>query len=365
MTPIQPILEDIKKCFGTSDVRLPGRGDIELIYTVQPRVSQNLAFEEKGGQNSDALNERDSTPTGVSRTLSSVPTYWPPRLNQLGMPSEVDFDSSNQQDEEIVDEKSNMLEQDPETPIAVLPTPRPKPPGNEQSSKRSKARRPMRASSLSDPRLSGISFSPESLEQPLASDLSTAPTFTQTVRNHPSEISTASTLVPTLQDPGHYCKPTRPSSSVPPSLFQKTYTMPFKLWRRVEIFLLRTEYIRRGPPARYGRRTRLRLAPFLSMPDFPDRNASFMIPVHYLRMPFYAVAIALINILYFVVCFPFLLWVIHRHRDVLEDEETLEQQVQESIEMLGPLRENFIDGQVISMQRRRLYCGRSIPHRYQ
>jgi hypothetical protein len=336
MTPINPILEDIKRKFGTPDVRLPGRGEIESL-AVQSRVSKTLAVEEQDGQASDSLDRQISEPTSASKTLFTFPTDLPTWVNRLGIPSETDIGSSNQQEEEIINEKPTMLEKAPETSMAVPHTSRPEFPGNVNKAKRSTARHPRRASWPIRPEMSPISFSlPFSSERTLNSD-----------------VSTASTLVPTLQDPGYYFKRTKPSSSVPQSLFQKTYTMPFTLWRRAETFLLRSEYRRRWL-TRHSRRRRLRLVPFLYIPDYPDyyryRYRALLLSLHYFRLPFYAVAIALLNILYFVVCSPFLLWVIHRHRDVLEDEETLVRQRHESIEMLGPLPERLNDDRSINQR---------------
>jgi hypothetical protein len=334
MTPIKPILEDIKRKFGTPDVRLPGRGEIESL-AVQSRVSKTLAVEEQDGQASDSLDRQISEPTSASKTLFTFPTDLPTWVNRLGIPSETDIGSSKQQEEEIINEKSTMLEKAPETSMAVPPTSRPEFPGNVNKAERSTARHPRRASSPIRPEMFAPTvrdYLPFSSERPMHS----GPVH--------SAISTASTLVPTLQDPGYYFKRTKPSSSVPQSLFQKTYTMPFTLWRRAETFLLRSEY-RRRRPRRHSRRRRLRLVPFLYMPDYPDcyryRYRALLLPWYYFRLPFYAVAIALLNILYFIVCSPILLWVIHRHRDVLEDEETLVRQRQESIEMLGPLADDI------------------------
>jgi hypothetical protein len=105
------------------------------------------------------------------------------------------------------------------------------------------------------------------------------------------------------------------------------------------------------------------------MPDYPDcyryRYRALLLPWYYFRLPFYAVAIALLNILYFVVCSPILLWVIHRHRDVLEDEETLVRQLHESIEMLGPLPERLNDDRSINQRHSLYYTGNAPNYSYE
>jgi hypothetical protein len=48
-----------------------------------------------------------------------------------------------------------------------------------------------------------------------------------------------------------------------------------------------------------------------------------------------------LNVLYFTAYFPLIFWIVHRHRDVLEDPDTLILQRQESIEMLEHLPIHF------------------------
>jgi hypothetical protein len=374
MVPIEPILEDIKQKFRTADVRLPRRDEIESLALL-PEVSKTLTVVKNDGQASGSDGRDISKPAAVSKKLppwnyhrelpSEIATYechtelpleMPTWKSPTELPSDANDHPSNLQEDVIVKEKSSMLESIPETSMATQTHPRSELTGNKSEVNRSMAVRPRSGSS---PIAHGVTPDPISVDQELI---------------RPDTISTSLTRI-LLQNPDF-----RPQVSVPqrsesrPSALQKTYAAPYALWRRFETWLLHTEYRRRRAGERQ-RRPILQLKPFLRPPRFPyvGETDSFRSAMagdlltswYYIRLPFYAFGNVVLNVLYFVAClplnflkllyfiscFPFSFWIVNRHRDVFQDEETLERQRYESMEMLGRLPMMYDDARLIRQQR--------------
>ena len=178
-----------------------------------------------------------------------------------------------------------------------------------------------------------------------------------------------------------YCRPTPSTSFLPGRV--RYYTplverprksiflihMVYKIWRSVEALVLRTEYRRRKSRKRktwlayritwfIDHLIHPKKAPYRIIPPYFRRLRQLQqsrfwyylrLPFYYLRLPFYYILDILLsfmycfvrfflpNSLYFVVCFPLIVWVRIRHRDVLVDRETRARQQEESIRMLGNL----------------------------
>ena len=102
------------------------------------------------------------------------------------------------------------------------------------------------------------------------------------------------------------------------------FRLPNRLWHRLEVYLLRSEYESREI-WKYYRPDRLS--------TYPHPNFIFRVFKHTWN---YIVDV-LLNVLYVIGCFPCLLLVRSRHWAVLEDEERLRRQRNESIELLGDI----------------------------
>jgi hypothetical protein len=117
MMPIEPILDDIKQKFGTSDVRLPKRGEIESL-ALSSKVSEARTVVEEDGQTPGSDGRQVSKAAVVPENL--LPLKNLPKLeNSPGLPSEKSNHSSNRQEDETIDEKYSVLESIPE-PLSPL-----------------------------------------------------------------------------------------------------------------------------------------------------------------------------------------------------------------------------------------------------
>lgn len=148
------------------------------------------------------------------------------------------------------------------------------------------------------------------------------------------------------------------------SWFATGVSLPYILWRRLEASILGVEYRRRAKwrPRRghywrsqepHRRWIRYCFTPrtLLERPYYHNRNIGTTL-WYCLCLFFWALANTVLNVLYFTACFALIFWIIHRHRDVLEDPETLTLQRQESIEMLGELPERYRDFRLVEERRR-------------
>ena len=361
MVPIEPVLEDIKRKLGTDDVRLPKASEIGSSATALPASNTKMLTELKNdGQTPISAGEQFTTYTAESESSRkpqgfSSSRYSAELLSGMddNLPKELPDDSdslkeksylSNQQEDGTMNEKSSMLGSAPESPMVQQSARRPDLPSNTTEASRpatgphlSITLRPhtvnydSRLSHIPEDRLSRSVSSPESTVQPGVMDIEVQSSL-------PERVTFKHALY-------RVCIPLS-------IMLRGAVTAPYILWRRLEILILRAEYRRRLPNGRKHRpRPFFGLTCILTWPlhprvyypryHLPDFQSAvyqdIQIFLYYLRLPFYAFLDFLLNILYFIACFPLMLLVSYRHRDVLEDEETLRRQRSESIEMLGSL----------------------------
>ena len=329
MIPIEPLLEDIKRKFGTSDVRLPKRGEIESL-AASSKISETVTAIEEDDQILGSDDRRVSQPIATLENLPIEGTL--PKI-----PLEIGNHPSNGQGNEIIHEKSSILEITPEVSMATQVALRPEFPDNMIEV----------TTSTSDP---WVSASTTAAHRPLA-------TIEQLRQTLPSAI-----YVPNPVPVQDLERVTWPSVREPQrTRLQKTFHASYKLWRGIETSLLRIEY-RRALRRRRGLRAWFHLASILSLPRYPRLGGGgegiqsalaqdLMIASYYVRLPVVAFWNVVLNFLYFVICFPCRFWIVYRHRDVLEDEVTLTRQRQESIEMLGRLPMEYNDVELIDQHR--------------
>lgn len=373
MVAIEPTLEDIGRKLKTDDVRLPTAVEIESLR-VSSKASEveilkelkeetrastseasqvsisgdNLKKVWKAQDGSTRRNSAGLSGPPIERYLrpyelpsSPAERHLPrelPLTTDKYLPAEFPVpDGLVQQEDESLDEKSSMLGDAPHTSMSQPSVP----PGE------------------------GLRGNSESREStigrvariPLAT-IQSYPTQ-PTVSLHFIDTSTRSTITTPIEPSTYLTRQTRQWKStraIPQTLRALSLHMirlPYKTWRRLETLILRTEY-RRRQPGRY--RSPLGLVSILSNPEHPfDDCYHAPIPLlkntqvfwYYLRFSFVISGNVLLNILYFVFCFPFILWVAHRHRDVLADAKTLARQQYESIEMLGQLPLRYSDHRLL------------------
>jgi hypothetical protein len=164
MVPIEPILEDIKQKLGTNDVRLPGRGEIESL-AISSEVSKTLTVARNDGQTPSSDGRQINKATGVLKNLK-----WE---NLLEILPDTDNHLSNQQRDEIINEKSSMPETIPETIMAQV-APRPEQQGHMNEVNRSTTD-PLRSASLSAHDITPISISLKPNPNALQSSLRVPP----------------------------------------------------------------------------------------------------------------------------------------------------------------------------------------------
>ena len=117
-------------------------------------------------------------------------------------------------------------------------------------------------------------------------------------------------------------------------LWLRLISAPRRIWKKFEARILRIEYRRR----REGLGSRSVLNPLLVPSDYHYRLDEINVRKALLKdiaILWYYVTSFLLYISYFIFCFPFILWVAHRHRNVLVHRRALEVQQRESIMMLG------------------------------
>ncbi|KAL8834533.1 MAG: hypothetical protein Q9170_003715 [Blastenia crenularia] len=133
------------------------------------------------------------------------------------------------------------------------------------------------------------------------------------------------------------------------------FHLPRFFWRRVETSILHTEYRRRRRGRVLSRFSpRLLSIPIVSLPRYPadafienPKNVRVAISNdarifwYYIQIPLTTIFGCVLTFLYFTVCFPFILWVAHRHAFVLVDYR--DARLGESFEMLGPWPERYRD----------------------
>jgi hypothetical protein len=329
MIPIEPILEDIKQKFGTTDVRLPKRGEIESL-AVSSKVSETLMAIEEDDRILGSDNRRVSQPAATSENLPIEGTF--PKI-----PLKIGNHPSNGQGNEIIHEKSSVLEITPEVSMATQVALRP-----ESSHNMIEV-----TTSTSGP---WVSASTTVAHRPLAP-------IEQLRRTSPPTIIAPSPVPMQDMERGAGSSVREPQ----PTRLQKTFHASYKTWRGIERSLLHIEY-RRALRRRRGLRAWFHLSSMLRLPRYPHLGGGgggiqsalvqdLVIAWYYVRLLVVAFWDVVLNFLYFVTCFPCRFWILYRHRDVLEDEETLTRQRQQSIEMLGRLPMEYGDVELIDQHR--------------
>ena len=351
MVPIEPILEDIKRQLKTSDVRLPKAWEIESLALL-PSVSNTKTIDgltHDGEIRSPALVQskvptpsKPEKPSKFKHYSTSRSVLKPPRemVNyRLELPGVSDSHYKKnrlpkQQEGDTINEKSTILEHGPKSLEAARPH-----------------RSPHQGDLLgnTDGEIKAKTSSPRRIPESLIPENESAQ---QVLEEHRSTEYYPPPYLPPQRGSGSYkpnsisselakLKPHRsPSGNLFSTVVRKTVVAPYLLWRRLETLILRTEFRRRK------RWSRSKLLPFRIGPHRPSSHATDLRSAFYkdikiilycLFLPFSISGTLLLNLLYFVGCFPLILLISSRHRDVLDDEETLRRQRNESIEMLGSL----------------------------
>ena len=339
MVAIEPVLTSIRQKLGTDEVRLPTAAELKMITQssegskVEPSLNEEARMFTSNGDGVIISSEGSKKVCGAEgwstwrAELPGSDEDLPPEMPE-GLVVDQEFRLVEQQKDELFNEKSET-EDGPSQPWINRP-----------------------AVSTREPRLeikmSERSTTGQAMHIPVIplTDNYCPPTSFPSFLRHEDNY-TVQVTVPAIDRKRK-------------SIFR--IHMVYKIWHSVETLLLRTEYQRRKSRKR---KTWLayRITWFnahLAHPNnefFDVRYSDFQTTMlrdiqafwYYLRLPFYYildillsfmysfVGFFLLNPLYFVVCFPLIVWVSIRHRDVLVDGETRARQQHESIRMLGNL----------------------------
>ena len=374
MVAIEPILENIKRKLKTDDVRLPTATEIER---------QTVSFKATNGEVSNELDEETRAPTSeVNQTKTSGKSpqkpckvqEWSTQRNTPELPSTEDrhllgeprtedgyyypfelpehlVDMSHlldQQEDKSLNEKSPVQDGAPQTPIVQPSLP------HGTVSHKDKESRGLAIGQAAPVALTSIhnSYVP-SISNPLVRFESQSVGISNTTVD--LEVYEPGSSMPRTQQ----WKVARAITKIPIALLlSKTISLPYKTWHFLETVVLRTEYRRRMR----GRRLYRHLFRPIWILSHLGHPGDYSVNIHtailndiqiswyYVCLPLFIVGEVLLNILYFVVCFPFIFWVAHRHRDVLTDVRTLERQQRESIEMLGRLLDRYNDHELLEQR---------------
>ena len=293
MVAIEPILEDIGRKLGTDDVRLPTAVEIESHAVSEEIFTRRITQE---------LSSKTDKHLAVE-----LPDDLVNKKNHL----------LDQQEDEPLNEKPFVLDNAPYISMvqpSLLPYERP--------------------GKNNEPRESTIGLA-------VHASLTTTHGYIElpgrpTPLLRPDSQSIRSATVPT-SDLGHdstYFAPwTRRWNTIQATVklyivlsLYKMINLPYKILRCFEPLILRIEDRRRYRRARLFRSS-TSLIWILGYPIYPDNHCydiqTAMLKViqifwYYLSFPLLITVNILLNILYFVVCFPLIFWVVHRHRDVLD-----------------------------------------------
>ncbi|KAL8653591.1 MAG: hypothetical protein Q9226_003785 [Calogaya cf. arnoldii] len=320
MLAIEPMFDDIKMVLGTDDVRLPTNAEVQLaasypgtqhlkhhlqetidfitrfpISDKTPLISESVATKSRDWPAEDpSINEKSATANGSPRTSTNGTSV---SATVIGDPV------SEPRTRAHSIERANRYRQEVVSSQDVAPLPL----------------------TLSEPRGDG-------------------------------------TIHPGDDHKVHHTPRTRRDiyRSMPPS--RRFIYMPLIVWHLFETFILRTEYKRRRRKIRFLSLPVVGFITFSVRPlaanpgqGFGHRLLTWLKTIWYNRRLHFLVLLApvaafgnfLLNILYFILCFPFICWVLHRHHGVLEDVDVLRRQVQRSFEMLGNLPRQYNDKQLI------------------
>lgn len=357
MVAIQPILEDIGRRFKTDDVRLPTAVEIESIKSISQEPELTLPNMQEGTPPSELQSNQNAIPaSGLTETRKaqkrSLQRYFQRSIS------------------EDIDETRNEISLISSRPASVLAQ-------NQSINERSHVSKKQdellseKSSMTADaPRTSIVQWSPIHFELPGEDDLPTPYPLGQEVLNNSSP-----TLGTFYHELPEYHMTSMPSSTnleaaVQASLRQINrptskiaMPLPFsqrfihhlgQIWNGFEALILRIEYRRR--------RGRSRSSAFLvgmmwrpmELPDsswIPDSMQRGINQWLYYSQYFTILMFGniLLNFLYCIFLFPFILWVLYRHHDVLERPRTQEQ-FRASMEMLGQLPERYNDYELLEQR---------------
>ena len=373
MTPIAPILEDIKRNLNINDIRFSFENENQHLVMSTKVSGQARKINSSAFRSVEGLSTHIDSSTKIS-TQSGPSKEQGFAANPEDPQSLRSSESTKQSGMDVVSRQSPYLE--PTTGVVTVPSTSSVPIGQELSDE-------------SEHELSAFQSSLRGSE-PGVSERIGLPQELQLGTNAAEDVLRESGSVPVTVDlnqwsPGQYDKHrecqrffwrfsiaisslfrrlTRPLF-VTVANFSRTLTrlvfgtianlfrIPSrlwrKLWRRLETYFLRSEYRSRKmlkrPHYPFGLGTMIS-RPFTAYDRFAKGNKYGAWNIVYLVLEVF------LNVLYFVGCFPFLLAVRSRHQAVLEDEETLRRQKYMSINMLGRL---YLD---VNAKSSADYCGR-------
>ena len=340
MVAILPVMKDIRWKLRTDDVRLPTAA--EILSLKLPSKALNAGPSDVLGEddrNPVSIGDRDSTSEKISKApwqahgiLSELPSDLPKPIElpstddnyqaaksgyrtwgndnktERANPTSLEATAKNTS----FNENSNLPVQEETEPITEKPSMLPvasQPPVEPMAERATPRREPQRASSEQTP-------------------CHVRAPYLRGDRDSEGKLD----LLPLTRDTQIF-----PAASDRPS----NRLWLHRTWRSFEAGILRTEYRRRRE--RRGLRTLIipLRAPCYPHPPYDKHDIrtallrGIKILWFYVRYAVFFVIWSSLYASYFIGFFPFIVWVAHRHRNVLADRRTLEIQQRESIQMLG------------------------------
>lgn len=343
MVAIQPVLEDIGRKFNIDDVRLPTAVEIE--YLKSSMLQQRRLNMQKRPQSSDSeINQNATAPNGLMAIRKAqggfISRHFREELNVTRF--ELSSDSivaqnqvskqsciSNEQDESL-NEKSSAAAELPRNSIVQ--------------------------SSL--PPLELFDENNEPTRSVLDQGVSTHSSSTREndlTGDHVALVPSEMGLGAAFHAQQRETNQSTTKVALVLSSLSKLVTHSSQIWHGFEALILRTEYRRR----RERNRCSVLLVRMTRKPWFPRSHYSWMSRDTQLRIKWgiywsqyftiFMLGNILLNFLYWIFLFPFVLWVLYRHRDVLERPRTAEE-LQASIEMLGQLPNRYRDRRLMEQR---------------
>ena len=383
MLPIEPVIDDIKRQLGTDNIKLLESNHEEL-ESDKPTdaTAERLHNGRSGDQGSRSTNgvsdlingepEEPSDSQGLDRSYPKTE-----QISELDDESISDIADSTTQDDQVyksdqkekdnLDEKTTLLAETATTLRTSIPDDHRSPIHSTETN-----RAPNSSEVLAKPESSHhlipssnplddiVSLEPATnINPPLSFGLS-IPVTTLDYRRETVDLERGSMNAGSSRSKFPIYLKRRSHHRAPRPVPWRIVILPYMLWVRLETLILRIEY-RRFRPGVLGRRTALswyRPIRFISLPSHPGRvNGSFQtIFIKDIRIALYYVIFALcgftnfiLSFSYFTLCFPMVLLVWYRHRDVLEHEKALRRQRLKSCRMLGHLPFEFTDDRLSGM----------------
>lgn len=341
MVAIQPVLEDIGRKFKTDNVRLPTVVDIESFRIISQNKQPTWSNEQEGTQAFEIESNHHTIPTSglkdirkaqnesASRYLSEdIDETQNESLSMIARTGSIPAQNrsvnekchASREQDEVLNEKSSRAA-DPPWPLENLQT-LPGPvcvelPGEEPEV-------------IPYPTLRRVSIHSSSNPN---NDLESS----YVVEVH--SLSRRMTL--NLERPAQEPKIKESTANFASFLrgFRQSVKSLGHIWHRFESLILRTEYRRR----REKPHSPVFLVRMTWEPMMPDYNQSWIVDsMQQTANAVFMFVNILLNFLYWILLFPFILWVLYHHHDVIERPRPPEQ-LQASIEMLGRLPFRYHD----------------------